>query len=124
MKTRSDQQAQMAYGASMPSTHWSVIFQAGQAGSPQAQQALDTLCRSYWYPVYAFLRRRGHPCHEAQDLTQGFFAHLLRQDSFTAVERVEGIKFRSWLLGTLRNFITSEWRKTQAEIRGIRGLGD
>src|SRR5262245_205404 len=103
---------------SMPTTHWSVILKAGQQETSVAQQALDTLCRVYWYPLYAYLRRDGRTAHEAQDLTQGFFTHLLSKSGLSSVERKEGMKFRSWLLSALRHYVQDEWRKEQAAKRG------
>ena len=61
-------------------THWSVVLAAGQSADAQAAEALEQLCRTYWYPLYAFVRRQGYSPEDAQDLTQGFFAHLLRKD--------------------------------------------
>src|SRR5215471_9342383 len=78
-------------------THWSVVLSAGRRNSDTAVAALEKLCRSYWYPLYVFVRRRGYEAHEAQDLTQGFFARLLEKDYLSAVDRSKG-KFRSFLL--------------------------
>jgi RNA polymerase sigma-70 factor (ECF subfamily) len=102
----------------MPTTHWSVILRTANDATTTAQQALETLCRTYWYPLYAYLRRDGRTSHEAQDLTQGFFAHLLRKSGLGSVERKEGMRFRSWLLSALRNYTRDEWRKAQTEKRG------
>lgn len=75
-------------------THWTMVLSARQSDSPQAAEALEKLCRTYWYPLYAYVRRRGHAPHDAQDLTQEFFARLLENNSLGVVEREKG-KFRS-----------------------------
>src|SRR6266576_3924244 len=71
-------------------THWSVVLATREIDAPRASLALDRLCRIYWYPLYAYLRRRGHGEHDAQDLTQGFFAQLLERRSIQGVEREKG----------------------------------
>src|SRR6266566_1009870 len=71
-------------------THWSVVLAAGEAESSEADAALEALCRIYWYPLYAFVRRRGYEMHDAQDLTQAFFARLLESDFLRAVDRSKG----------------------------------
>jgi len=98
-------------------THWSVVLAAGQGDSPQAAAALEQLCRSYWYPLYAYVRRRGHGPEEAQDLTQEFFARLLERKDLAKADPARG-RFRSFLLGTLNHFLHDEWRKAQAAKRG------
>jgi RNA polymerase sigma-70 factor (ECF subfamily) len=98
-------------------THWSVVLAAGHASSPHAQEALEQLCRTYWYPLYAFVRRRGHEAHEAQDLTQEFFARLLENDFLRAVDRSKG-KFRSFMLAALEHFLAKQWRRSRAQKRG------
>lgn len=103
--------------AGFTSTHWSVVLAAGQGTSVQKSEALERLCRSYWYPLYAFVRRRGYAPHEAQDLTQSFFARLLDKEYLKTVDRTKG-KFRSFLLASLEHFLANEWRRTQAQKRG------
>jgi DNA-directed RNA polymerase specialized sigma24 family protein len=98
-------------------THWSVVLAAGQSGSPQAAEALDKLCRTYWYPLYAFVRRQGHGPHDAQDLTQGFFARFLERNYLEAVDREKG-KFRSFLLKALNHFLGDERDRANAAKRG------
>ena len=98
-------------------THWSVVLAAAQTDAPQAGEALETLCRTYWYPLYAYVRRRGHSPEDSQDLTQGFFAHLLRQDFLCGVGPEKG-RFRSFLLACLNNFLSDERDRTQAAKRG------
>ena len=90
-----------------------------QAGtdSPQAQQALETLCGNYWYPLYAYVRRQGHSAHDAQDLTQAFFARLLEKNYLGDVQREKG-RFRSFLLASLKHFLANEWDREQALKRG------
>src|SRR5262245_11502274 len=89
-------------------THWSVVLAAREEGSGGAPRALELLCRAYWYPLYAFVRRRGVPVVDAQDLTQEFFARLLQRDFLRNVAREKG-KFRTFLLSSLNNFLVSEW---------------
>ena len=80
---------EMPAGA-FPPTHWSVVFTAGHGGSTDAADALADLCRTYWYPLYAFARREGHPPEEAQDLTQGFFEHLIETHLVGAADEAPG----------------------------------
>jgi RNA polymerase sigma factor (sigma-70 family) len=98
-------------------THWSVVLSAREKQSPQSAAALETLCRTYWYPLYAYLRRQGRPPHDAQDLTQGFFARLLKKDYLQAVAREKG-KFRTFLLVALKRFLANEWDREHAQKRG------
>ena len=98
-------------------THWSVVLAVGHDSSPSAQEALEQLCRVYWYPLYAFLRWQGHGVEEAQDLVQGFFLHLLRGDILRVAEPGRG-RFRSFLLGTLKHFVSDEKGKATALKRG------
>jgi RNA polymerase sigma-70 factor (ECF subfamily) len=97
-----------------------VILAAGSAEAG-AQAALEKLCRTYWYPLYAFVRRRGYESHEAQDLTQEFFARLLERNSLQSVDRSKG-KFRSFLLGALEHFLANEWRRAHAQKRGGKAV--
>ncbi len=98
-------------------THWSVVLAAKEGDEPQMSRALDLLCRAYWYPLYAFIRRRGLPAADAQDLTQQFFTQLLQRDFLRNIAREKG-RFRSFLLAALKNFLTSEWHKERAAKRG------
>jgi RNA polymerase sigma-70 factor (ECF subfamily) len=98
-------------------THWTVVLAAGSADSVAARDALEKLCRAYWPPIYAFIRRQGHNPHDAQDLTQGFFARLLEKNSFAEADRAKG-RFRSFLLGALKHFLANEWDKANALKRG------
>jgi len=98
-------------------THWSVVLSAREKESPQSAAALETLCRTYWYPLYAYLRRRGRGPHDAQDLTQGFFARLLQKDYLQAAARERG-KFRTFLLVALTRYLANEWDREHAQKRG------
>jgi RNA polymerase sigma-70 factor (ECF subfamily) len=98
-------------------THWSVVLEARDQRSPQAAAALEKLCRTYWYPLYAYVRRRGYGEHDAQDLAQGFFARLVEKNYLEAVGRQKG-KFRSFLLAALNHFVSDEWDRARAEKRG------
>jgi DNA-directed RNA polymerase specialized sigma24 family protein len=98
-------------------THWSVVMEAGQLDSPSTQAALEKLCQRYWYPLYAFIRRRGHDPHEAKDLTQSFFVHLLANKALIGLDRNKGL-FRSFLLTVLTHFLNDEWDRQKAAKRG------
>jgi len=100
-------------------TRWSVVLSAGdsQAGSQAAGAALTELCRAYWQPIYFFLRRHGYNAPDAQDLTQGFFLHLIESRTYTRADPKKG-KFRSFLLGGLKYFLANERERTQAQKRG------
>lgn len=103
--------------AEFVATHWSAVLAAKDKGSPQSDAALETLCRTYWYPLYVFARRQGHQPHDAQDLVQEFFARLLRKDYLEAVERGRG-RFRTFLMMALKRFMANEWDRTRAQKRG------
>ena len=103
-------------GAAFTTTHWSVVLEA-QGESPAEQEALENLCRTYWRPIFAFLRRQGLPPAEAEDITQGFFAELLERRSLSAVRREKG-RLRSFLLGGLKYFLANEERRAMAIKRG------
>ena len=98
-------------------THWSVVLAAGLSESPQAAQALETLCGTYWYPLYAYVRRRGHGHEDAQDLTQAFLLQLLERKSFTRVDPAKG-RFRSFLLAGLNYFLADHRDRATAQKRG------
>src|SRR5215475_3445335 len=100
-----------------PTTHWSIVLEGGQHDSPRSAEALAQLCRTYWYPLYAYVRRKGYSAHDAQDLTQEFFARLIARNYLTAADRNRG-KFRSFLLGSLEHFLAREWTRAHAEKRG------
>ena len=97
-------------------TRWSLV--RGARGDTQdAQRALGALCGAYWYPLYAFVRRQGHQAHDAQDLTQEFFARLISKDWLEGLEPERG-KFRAWLLAAMKHFLCNEWDRAHAEKRG------
>lgn len=98
-------------------THWSVVLAAGQSADAQASEALEGLCRTYWYPLYAYVRRRGYSPEDAQDLTQGFLAHLLVK-GFPRGAAPERGKFRSFLLAALHHFMIDHHRYAGAAKRG------
>ncbi|MBM3883194.1 MAG: RNA polymerase sigma factor [Verrucomicrobia bacterium] len=98
-------------------THWSVVRAGGDRSSPAAQTALEELCRTYWYPLYVFVRRRGYSPEDAQDLTQEFFARLLQKNSISAAHPGKG-RFRCFLLGALKHLLADEHAKAQAKKRG------
>jgi len=103
--------------ASFRTTHWSVVMAARDGEDPQARAALEELCRGYWSPTYAFLRRSGYSPHDAQDLTQGFFAHFLDHGFLQKLLHREG-RFRSFLLTFLKRYLSDERDKANAEKRG------
>ena len=98
-------------------TSWTVVLAAKDSEAPTSRDALNSLCGTYWPPLYAYIRRLGFSEEDAQDLTQGFFAHLLGRDFLRNVEQDRG-RFRSFLLASLRNFLTNTWKKGQAQKRG------
>lgn len=98
-------------------THWSVVLSARDQGSATSNEALEALCRTYWYPLYAFVRRQGRTPHDAQDLTQEFFARLLEKDYLKAAAPDKG-RFRTFLLVALKRFLANEWDRQRAQKRG------
>lgn len=100
--------------AAFQTTHWSIVL---QAASGDSAAALERLCRTYWYPLYAFVRRQGHEVHDAQDLTQGFFELFLAKHYLKDVDRDKG-RFRSFLLASLKHFLANEWKKANRQKRG------
>ncbi len=98
-------------------THWSVVGTAREKDSPKSAAALEMLCRTYWYPLYSFVRRQGRTPEDAQDLTQQFFARLLEKDYLKSVAQEKG-KFRTFLLVALRRFLANEWDRQHAQKRG------
>ena len=98
-------------------TRWTVVLAAGQRGAPQATVALEELCRTYWYPLYAYVRRHGHSREDAEDLTQGFFARLLEKNYLEGLSSDKG-KFRAFLLVALKRFLANEWDRANRQKRG------
>ncbi len=105
--------------AGFPTTHWSVILRAGYPGSPQYQEAIETLCRAYWFPLYAFLRRRGYNTSDAEDCVQAFFTRMLEKEYLRGVDPKPG-KFRSFILTALKRFLAHERERAGAVKRGGR----
>lgn len=98
-------------------TRWSAILIAAETQMPGSKEALSALCRDYWYPLYAFARRRGHPAHDAQDLTQGFFLSMLKRHALKQADPARG-RFRSFLLSSFQNFLADESDRARALKRG------
>lgn len=104
--------------ATFRTTRWSVVFAAQRkSSSADVEESLETLCRQYWPPLYAYVRHRGHAVHDAQDLTQAFFARLLEKDWLAAADRERG-RFRTFLLMALKRFLANEWDRSQTKKRG------
>src|SRR4051812_13768387 len=102
---------------SFPTTRWTLI-QAVQYGTPaDVDGAMQAICQRYWYPIYAFLRRKGHPAHDAEDLTQSFFVELISAQALEAVRRERGT-LRSYLLGVLQRLLVDQARFQRAQKRG------
>src|SRR5262245_20553293 len=98
---------------SFATTRWTLVVAAQDRASPHAREALAALCRAYWYPLCAFVRRQGHAADEAQDLTQEFFARLLEKDFLAAVDPDKG-KFRSFLLAACKHFLANQRDRARA----------
>ena len=98
-------------------THWTVVLAAAQTPSPLATRALEELCRTYWYPLYAYVRRRGYGKEDAEDLVQAFFARLLEKNFLASLDSEKG-KFRAFLLASLKHFLANERDKAQTQKRG------
>jgi RNA polymerase sigma-70 factor (ECF subfamily) len=100
-------------------THWSLVVaaQPDEACQTRAREALEELCRAYWYPLYAFVRSRGYSAVDAQDLTQAFFARIIETGGFATADRGRG-RFRSYLLGAMKHFLANEWHRAQTRKRG------
>jgi RNA polymerase sigma factor (sigma-70 family) len=114
-----EQPAERAHAgpAQFTTTHWSVVLAAKEGENEQADQALAQLCTCYWYPLYAFVRRRGLNHHDAEDLTQEFFHRLLDRNYLSAVDYRKG-RFRTFLLMALERFMANEWRRGRTQKRG------
>ena len=98
-------------------THWTAVLAAGRGDSQQADVALEELCRTYWYPLYAYVRRQGHSRQDAEDLTQGFFARLLEKNYLEGISSDKG-RFRAFLLVVLKRFLANEWDRANRQKRG------
>jgi len=105
------------HGQRFATTRWSIVLAAGQAASRESRDALESLCETYWLPVYAYVRRAIARVEDAQDLTQGFFTHLLEKDAIAKADPERG-RFRAFLLTALKNYLANERDKARAEKRG------
>lgn len=117
MRTENSNSGPGANGGAFATTLWSVVVAAGHGSTAAARPALEQLCRTYWYPLYAHVRRRGYAREDAEDLTQAFFARLLTHESLSVVDSSRG-RFRCFLLAALNHFLANEWNKARAEKRG------
>ncbi|MCP5524713.1 MAG: sigma-70 family RNA polymerase sigma factor [Verrucomicrobiales bacterium] len=108
-------------GTAFATTQWSMVLAAGHDSAPDARAALEQLCRAYWYPLYAFLRRSGHSATDAEDLIQGFFERLIEHDWLTTADPAKG-RFRSFLLICLKRYVGGETRMARAQKRGGRSV--
>jgi RNA polymerase sigma-70 factor (ECF subfamily) len=106
-----------APGDVFATTHWTVVLAAGRSSDPQARAALEELCRTYWFPLYAYVRRRGHSKEDAEDLTQAFFARFLEKNYLADLDSKRG-RFRAFLLAALKHFLANEWDRSQRQKRG------
>jgi RNA polymerase sigma factor (sigma-70 family) len=98
-------------------TRWTVVLSAGRKSSTQSDRALNELCQTYWYPLYAYVRRQGHPKEDAEDLVQAFFARFLEKNYLEGLS-IERGKFRAFLLASLKHFLANEWDKSNRQKRG------
>ena len=98
-------------------TRWTVVLAAGSRSTPNADVALEELCRTYWYPLYAYTRRHGHSKEDAEDLTQSFFARFLQENYLEKLQAEHG-KFRAFLLASLKHFLANEWDRARRQKRG------
>ena len=117
MTTEHPTSATTAPGDVFATTHWTVVLAAGRKSTPQADVALEELCRTYWYPLYGYVRRHGHSREDAEDLTQAFFARFLEKNYLEGLRAEKG-KFRAFLLASLKHFLANEWDKSQRQKRG------
>ncbi|MFC2156699.1 RNA polymerase sigma factor [Acidobacteriota bacterium] len=100
-------------------THWSLVgaVKSDEVSQTRAREAIEELCRIYWYPLYAFVRIRGYSAVDAQDLTQAFFARIIETEGFATADRERG-RFRSFLLGAMKHFLANEWHRSKTQKRG------
>jgi RNA polymerase sigma factor (sigma-70 family) len=106
-----------AAGDVFATTHWTVVLAAGRRSTPQSDAALEQLCKTYWFPLYAYVRRRGYSKEDAEDLTQAFFARFLARNYLAGLSAERG-RFRAFLLASLKHFLINEWDKSQRQKRG------
>ena len=117
MPSNMDHPPSISQRVSFATTRWSIVLAAGHRSNPDADAALENLCRTYWYPLYAFARRRGMSMVDAQDATQEFFARLLEKQFLQAADQSRG-RFRSFLLTVFKRFLISEHERETAQKRG------
>ena len=117
MTSENSTPASTAPGDVFATTHWTVVLAAGQRNTPQSNSALEELCRTYWFPLYAYVRRRGHTKEDAKDLTQAFFACFLAKNYLAGLSAERG-RFRAFLLASLKHFLINDWKKSQCQKRG------
>jgi DNA-directed RNA polymerase specialized sigma24 family protein len=117
LASESSTPAGTARGDVFATTHWTAVLAAGRRSTPQANVALEELCRTYWFPLYAYVRRRGHAREDAQDLTQAFFARFLEKNYLEGLSGERG-KFRAFLLASLNHFLANEWDRARRQKRG------
>lgn len=113
MPEAEDSRSHYPPGQWFATTHWSVVLAAGQVSGSEAEAALEKLCQTYWFPLYAYARRQGNTPHDAQD----FFAHFLERDYFRLADREKG-KFRSFLLTAIKRYLVNEYEHTHTLKRG------
>jgi RNA polymerase sigma-70 factor (ECF subfamily) len=106
-----------ARGDIFATTHWTVVLAAGKRHTPQSDGALEQLCKTYWFPLYAYVRRRGHTKEDAEDSVQAFFARFLAKNYLEGLSAERG-RFRAFLLASLKHFLINEWKKSQRLKRG------
>jgi RNA polymerase sigma factor (sigma-70 family) len=117
MPDKTDTHSTPADTSRFATTHWSLVLAAGDSSSPQHEQALSILCKNYWFPLYAYLRRRGHNTHNAEDYTQMFFAQMLEKRYLRKVDPEPG-RFRSFLLTAMKHFLANEYDRAHTLKRG------
>ncbi len=117
MTSEQPNQATTAPDGYFATTRWTVVLTAGRGRTPQADLALEELCRTYWYPLYAYIRRQGHTREDAEDLTQAFFVRFLARNYLEGLRSEKG-KFRAFLLAALKHFLANEWDHANRQKRG------
>jgi RNA polymerase sigma factor (sigma-70 family) len=117
MNSAASSEPSSAPGDIFATTHWTVVLAAGRQHTEQSDRALATLCQTYWHPLYTYVRRRGCSPHDAEDLTQEFFARILARNDVATVSPERG-KFRAYLLAAINHFLADEWDRARAQKRG------
>jgi RNA polymerase sigma-70 factor (ECF subfamily) len=111
--------AEVSHSAQFPSTQWSRVVAAGDRAAPEACASLAELCQTYWYPIYAFIRRKGHSADEASDLTQDYFSRLLEKPVIAAADRSKG-RFRAFLRTDCQHFLLNQYRRKRVRARVLK----